>query len=482
MPSYRIPRRLPAVRLTVTATAAAWAMALGGAAPGALAVESGAPADTAADRAHRDFLDHGPGIGVMTAAHRGQWREAPENSIAAIREAFADGAEIVEVDIRLTKDGVPVLMHDETVDRTTDGTGRVGDLTYAQLRALRLREGLGGRQTALTADRVPTLAEAMTAARTHGLVNLDQVWQHREAVWRVLEATGTVRNGLFKSRAPVTEVKAFRTRHPGALYMHLVDDANATSVAEFGNDRPPAFEVVFDDVGDTVADAAFLRGLRATSRVWINSMRDGLAARYTDEASLIAPARGWATLIGGYGASVLQTDNVEALETYLASGVAGAVPTGAVRIQGEEHVLGGEGVAYHDVDAGNRGDGPGRSGEDVDVCDHDGAVAVCWMRGSEWLTYAVDVPRSGSYTLKARVSSPYSPAGTYRLAFDGGAPGAAVRVANTTRHHAFALQASGVTRTLERGRHTLRLSLDADAFQNWNLDYLQLEPVTAPGE
>ncbi|WJV44194.1 glycerophosphodiester phosphodiesterase family protein [Streptomyces flavofungini] len=484
-PSATAPTRCRAIAALVTACATAL-----GATPGASAAEHRArtgadtrdtyrhaPADTPADRAHRDFLDHGPGISVMTAAHRGQWRKAPENSLAALRAAFADGAEIVEADIRLTKDGVPVLMHDATVDRTTDGTGRVADLSYARLRALRLREGLGGPQAMLTAHRVPTLAEAMRAARTSGLVNLDQAWKDREAVWRVLVETGTVRNGLFKSAAPVPEVRAFRARHPDALYMHLVDDTNAASVTEFGTDRPPAFEVVFDDVGDAVADAAFLRGLRSTGRVWINSMRDALAARYTDEASLIAPARGWATLIGVHGASILQTDNVEELETYLATGVAGAVPPGAVRVQAEDYAPGGEGTGYHDVDAGNRGDGPGRPGEDVDVCDLDGAVAVCWMRGSEWLAYEVDVPQSGRYTLKARVSSPYSPAGTYRVAVDGNAPGPPVTVAGTTSHQAFALQDSGQTRQLTQGRHTLRLSLDEAAFQNWNLDHLQLEPV-----
>ncbi|ARX89259.1 glycerophosphodiester phosphodiesterase [Streptomyces alboflavus] len=354
-PSRTTPTRSRSLALLATITVCATALA---ATPATGATERRAPTDTPADRAHRDFLDHGPGIAVMTAAHRGQWRKAPENSLAALRAAFADGAEIVEADVRLTKDGVPVLMHDATVDRTTDGTGRVADLSYAHLRTLRLRAGLGGRQAALTGHRIPTLAEAMSAARTSGLVNLDQAWKDREAVWRVLTETGTVRNGLFKSAAPVPEVRAFRTRHPDALYMHLVDDTNAASVTEFGTDRPPAFEVVFDDVGDAVADAAFLRGLRSTSRVWINSMRDALAARYTDEASLIAPERGWATLIGVYGASVLQTDNVEALETYLATGVAGAVPSGAVRVQAEDYAPGGEGVGYHDLDAGNRGDGP----------------------------------------------------------------------------------------------------------------------------
>ncbi|WP_079086340.1 glycerophosphodiester phosphodiesterase family protein [Streptomyces silvensis] len=436
-----------------------------------------APPENAADRALRAFLDHGPKAAVMTAAHRGQWRKAPENSLPAIRAAFADGAEIVEVDIQLSKDGVPVLMHDETLERTTNGTGRVADRTVAQLRALRLRVGLGGRQAALTRHRVPTLADAMKEARTRGLVNLDQAWREREAVMGVLKQTGTVRNGVFKSRAAVPEVRAFRARHRDALYMHLVDDDNAGAVKEFGKERPPAFEVVFDDAEDEVAGPAFLKGVRGTGRVWINSMRDEFAAGHTDEASLIDPARGWGRLIGTYGATVIQTDNVEALRTYLAKGPVNKVPPGAVRIQGEAYAPGKDGVTHHDTDPGNRGDGPGRPGEGVDICDHDGAVAVCWMRGTEWLTYTVDVPRTGDYTLKARVSSPYSPAGTYRLTVDRGPASGPVRVANTTAHHAFVLQGSGVTRRLDRGRHTLRISLDDKVPQNWNLDHLQLEPV-----
>ncbi|MEU6995825.1 glycerophosphodiester phosphodiesterase family protein [Streptomyces sp. NPDC046465] len=486
---YLIPRLTPCLipcRATALVTAFVTTLAtvaVGAALLGAAPAETLAPAapvagaETAADRARRDFLDHTPKAAVMIAAHRGQWRKAPENSLAAIRAGFADGAGIVEVDVRLTKDKVPVLMHDTTVDRTTDGKGRVADLTHAQLRGLRLRAGLGGRQTPLTGERIPTLAEAMRLARPLGLVNLDQAWKDREAVWRVLEQTGTVRYGLFKSHAPVPEVRAFLDRHRGALYMHLVDDANAGSVAEFGKGRPPAFEVVFDDVRDKVAQGAFVRGLRSTGRVWFNTMRNGFSARFTDEASLISPARGWAKLIADYGATILQTDNVEALRTYLRTGAVAGVPPGAVRVQAENYAPGGEGRAYHDTDAGNRGDGPGRRGDGVDVCDHDGAVVVCWMRGSEWLTYGVDVPKAGRYTLKTRASSPYLPAGTYRIAYDGGRPGKAVHVADTTAHHAFTLQDSRDPRQLTRGRHTVRLSLDAGAFQNWNLDYLQLEPV-----
>ncbi|KRV47904.1 glycerophosphodiester phosphodiesterase [Wenjunlia vitaminophila] len=428
------------------------------------------------DRAYRDLMDHRPNARVLTAAHRGQWREAPENSLPAIEAALDDGAEIVETDVRRTRDGHLVLMHDETVDRTTNGTGRVADLTLRQVRDLRLKEGLGGAQADLTDERVPTLDEAMRTVRGRGLVNLDKGWDVREEMYRVLKETGTVRNGLFKSSAPVAEVQAFRKQHPDAVYMHVVSDSNIGSVDEFGDDQPVAYEVVFDSAEDAVVRPQVLERMRSTGRVWINSMWFGLADHHTDERSLIDPRRGWGALIDTFGASVIQTDNVETLESWLRTGRAEEkLPPHSVRIQGEDFREGGEGVAYHDNDPENRGKNVARHDEGVDVCDQDGAVVVCWIRGGEWLTYDVEVDTSGYYDVSARVSSPYSPAGTYRLTFDDGQPGTAVPVRNTTSHRAFATQPTGVRQYLEAGVHRVRISMDTDAYQNFNLDYLRLD-------
>ncbi len=60
---------------------------------------------------------------ILVIAHRGDWRNAPENSILAIEKAVAMGVDIIEIDIQKTRDGQLVLMHDETVDRTTNGKG-----------------------------------------------------------------------------------------------------------------------------------------------------------------------------------------------------------------------------------------------------------------------------------------------------------------------------------------------------------------------
>lgn len=66
---------------------------------------------------------------VFVVAHRGDWRHAPENSLQAIQNSIDMGADMVEIDVRRTKDSVFVLMHDDSIDRTTSGTGHVDEVT-----------------------------------------------------------------------------------------------------------------------------------------------------------------------------------------------------------------------------------------------------------------------------------------------------------------------------------------------------------------
>ena len=97
-------------------------------------------------------------------AHRGATESAPENSLAACAAAFALGASC-EVDVRAARDGALVLMHDETVARTTDARGRIAKLTLLELRALRLRGPAG--------ERVPTLEEVLALPRGGHALLLD---------------------------------------------------------------------------------------------------------------------------------------------------------------------------------------------------------------------------------------------------------------------------------------------------------------------
>lgn len=96
----------------------------------------------------------------LILAHRGASAYAPENTIAAFRLAHELGADGVELDVQLTRDGIPVVIHDDTVDRTTDGTGRVGDLAVGEI--ARLDAGAWKTED-YRGEPVPTLAQVFDA-------------------------------------------------------------------------------------------------------------------------------------------------------------------------------------------------------------------------------------------------------------------------------------------------------------------------------
>jgi glycerophosphoryl diester phosphodiesterase len=101
--------------------------------------------------------------GTLLAAHRGGAKLWPENSLLAFKNAIALGADFLEFDVHLSKDGQVVVIHDPTLERTTTGVGAVSDRTLADLRTLRLKD----RDGKVTEELVPTLNDvAQLAAPT----------------------------------------------------------------------------------------------------------------------------------------------------------------------------------------------------------------------------------------------------------------------------------------------------------------------------
>lgn len=117
-----------------------------------------------------------PGDAAFIASHRGGAASAPENTLPAVSDALAGGFDYVEVDVALTADGHPVLMHDAKVDRTTNGNGRLAELTLAQVRAL---DAGSWFDTSFAGTRVPTLVEfldLLTETDGRAIIELKGVW------------------------------------------------------------------------------------------------------------------------------------------------------------------------------------------------------------------------------------------------------------------------------------------------------------------
>lgn len=94
--------------------------------------------------------------------HRGSCADRPENTLAGVRRAIEAGAHAAEVDVRTTKDGVLVCLHDATVDRTTNGKGKIAERTLAEIRKLDAGSRFGPK---FKGERVPTLQEVLTVAK-----------------------------------------------------------------------------------------------------------------------------------------------------------------------------------------------------------------------------------------------------------------------------------------------------------------------------
>ena len=98
---------------------------------------------------------------IPVAAHRGNSRYFPENTLAAFRSAFALAPDMIETDLHMTQDGRLVLIHDHRVDRTTDGTGLVREMTLSRIRSLDAGSWKGEQ---FRGERVPTLEEFLELA------------------------------------------------------------------------------------------------------------------------------------------------------------------------------------------------------------------------------------------------------------------------------------------------------------------------------
>ena len=173
---------------------------------------------------------------LLAIAHRGApaGSGTAEGTLAAFRAAITAGADMLEFDVRRTRDGELVVLHDETVDRTTNGSGRVADLTFAEVRALDAGDG----------ERIPTVAELLDLALASGTPILPEV------------KDGPGNPGL-------TEDLADLLRSRGALGLAIVQAFEAETLEKLRRVAPEARACWLTGIGvldasDPPAGAAFI--------------------------------------------------------------------------------------------------------------------------------------------------------------------------------------------------------------------------------
>jgi len=201
---------------------------------------------------------------ILNIAHRGASGTSPENTLAAFRAAIAAGAAMCELDVQPTRDHALVVIHDDTVDRTTDGQGAVKEMTLAELK--RLDAGVSFGATAPRGEPIPTLDEvfAVTAGQCALNIELKSGQVENEVValmreWKALESS-MVSSFDWDRLARMREIEvAVRIGILAEKNVPRMLDAAARLSAYAINPR-------FDLVSSELCDTAHARGLKVL--VW----------------------------------------------------------------------------------------------------------------------------------------------------------------------------------------------------------------------
>lgn len=261
---------------------------------------------------------------IVVASHRGDWRNYPENSIPAIESVIRMGVDIMELDVKMTKDSVLILMHDKTIDRMTNGKGYVCDITYDSLMTFNMR-----RAHNIVTDtlKVPTLREALLCCKDRILVNVDHAYPYYEQIVKLTEELGVAGQVLMKSKSSIDKVNEDTEKYGSKmLYMPVIDVNKPKGKKLFAEylDKgvvPMAFELCWQYPGEEI-DECVSQVKQMGSKIWVNTIWASLCGGLGNDDDAALAAKNPADVYDQYidmGVSMIQTDRPEMLINYLRS-------------------------------------------------------------------------------------------------------------------------------------------------------------------
>lgn len=257
---------------------------------------------------------------VLVAAHRGDWRNHPENSIGALQSAIEMGADIAEFDLKRSKDGHLIIMHDRTIDRTTNGKGRPEDYTLAELRKFRLKNGLGR----VTNNLIPTFEEYLDIAKGRIIMDVDKGYEYFPEVISLLKKKEMIGQALINvdDNSTLDQVEAKYGKVAEDLWLMPIvdykDSAKARLLVEsYLRHKNTIYQPVWSD-DRMIATADFQQLRKDGYAVWLNSLWPSLNGGHDDDLAIEQgdEAKSWGWLIDR-GATIIQTDRPLPLLGYL---------------------------------------------------------------------------------------------------------------------------------------------------------------------
>ncbi len=253
-----------------------------------------------ADQILKEFLNPKSET-VLVAAHRAGHNGYPENSLSAFKHAIEIGVDIIETDVKVTRDSVVVLMHDGKIDRTTNGTGNPENYTWAELKQFRLKMPDG----TLTNETIATFEDALKLIKGKALVDIDIKTSHLKPVVNAVKRTGTEKQ-VFYFDNDYDALKEVLSYQPAAM---LMPRAYSYQMADSALNVFHPQVIHIDESFYTSKLTDMIRSNNA--RIWINALdgADNLIRKGKIDQAITDLLR--------FKANIIQTDEPEKLIPYL---------------------------------------------------------------------------------------------------------------------------------------------------------------------
>lgn len=267
----------------------------------------------------QEQLKHPENETILISAHRGDWRHAPENSIQCLKQSIDKCYDIVECDIKISKDGQLIIMHDKTIDRTTNGKGRPEEFTLAELKELRLKDALGY----VTKHRIPTFEEYLQVAKGKVMLCLDKAFGYFDNTMALVKKYEMEDQVIYNTPSiTLDSLKSLKPALKDDLIVNLLGFPHDISKADellvsYGTRRNAIFHPTFST--DTIPLIKWLPTVKKSKiHLWLNGLWPEHNAGHDDNTAVEEnkPDETWGWLIE-QGATIIQTDRPVELLEYL---------------------------------------------------------------------------------------------------------------------------------------------------------------------